>query len=170
MNAPTVTTQDATAINATNCIGNGNVSDWLGGGDREYRGLAYMVGTSGDPTVEDGYVEEQVFGESTGAFSLEITGLSPGTSYRIRAWAMNQHSRTPVHNYYGYGTTVQITTGDLLTLSLSDSVALSDAVAKNISLKKADTVTAGDAFSRVVSYIRSQADALTLADDSVDHT
>ena len=39
----------------------------------------------------------------TGAFNKSITGLSPNTSYRVRAYAVNSAGT-------GYGTTVTVTT------------------------------------------------------------
>ena len=99
--APTVTTQSATNIATTSCIGNGNITD-TGGENCTRRGFCYKAGTSGDPTTSDSVAyDDGSFG--TGAFTKSITGLTPNTSYRVRAYAVNSAGTS-------YGTTVQVTT------------------------------------------------------------
>lgn len=99
--APTVTTQAATNVQATSCTGNGNITA-TGGENCIRRGFCYKVGTSGDPTIADLVAyDDGDFG--TGAFTKAINGLSTGTSYRVRAYAVNSAGT-------GYGTTVQILT------------------------------------------------------------
>jgi len=104
--APTVTTQAATNIAQTSCTGNGNITA-TGGANATRRGFCYKAGTSGDPTTSDSVAyDDGSFG--TGAFTKSITGLSAGTSYRVRAYAVNSAGT-------GYGTTV-----DVKTLSASN--------------------------------------------------
>jgi hypothetical protein len=99
--APTVTTQSATNIATTSCTGNGNITA-TGGANCTRRGFCYKVGTSGDPTTSDSVAyDDGSFG--TGAFTKIISGLTPNTSYRVRAYAVNSAGT-------GYGTTVQVTT------------------------------------------------------------
>jgi hypothetical protein len=99
--APTVTTQSATDIATTSFTGNGNITD-TGGENCTRRGFCYKVGTSGDPTTSDSVAyDDGSFG--TGAFTKSITGLTPNTSYRVRAYAVNSAGT-------GYGETVQVTT------------------------------------------------------------
>ncbi len=99
---PTVTTQAATLIESTTCTGNGNITSLEGAGNCTRRGFCYKVGTSGDPTTADSVAyDDGSFG--TGAYTKSITALSTGTSYRIRAYAVNTEGT-------GYGTTVQILT------------------------------------------------------------
>jgi hypothetical protein len=98
---PTVTTQSATNVAQTSCTGNGNITD-TGGVNCTRRGFCYKVGTSGDPTTSDSVAyDDGDFG--TGAFTKSITGLTAGTSYRVRAYAINSAGT-------GYGETVQVTT------------------------------------------------------------
>jgi hypothetical protein len=99
--APTVTTQSATDIATTSFTGNGNITD-TGGENCTRRGFCYKVGTTGDPTTADSTVYDTGT-YSTGAFTKSITGLSAGTNYRVRAYAVNSAGT-------GYGTTVQVTT------------------------------------------------------------
>ncbi len=64
--------------------------------------VEYDIPEGGTPTTADSKVEDSgTFG--TGAFSKSITGLSAGTSYRVRAYAVNSAGTS-------YGTTVQVTT------------------------------------------------------------
>ena len=99
--APTVTTQAATDVAATSCTGNGNITA-TGGVNCSRRGFCYMVGTSGDPTTANSVAyDDGDFG--TGAYTKAITGLSSGTGYRVRAYAVNSAGT-------GYGATVQVTT------------------------------------------------------------
>jgi len=99
--APTVTTQSATNVEKTTCTGNGNITD-TGGENATRRGFCYMTGTSGDPTTANSVAYDD--GDfTTGAFSKGITGLTAGTNYRVRAYAVNSEGT-------GYGNTVQVTT------------------------------------------------------------
>ena len=99
--APTVTTQSATNISTTSCTGNGNITA-TGGENCTRRGFCYKAGTSGDPTTSDSVAyDDGSF--STGAFTKSITGLTPNTSYRVRAYAVNSAGTS-------YGTTVDVKT------------------------------------------------------------
>ena len=99
--APTVTTQAVTDILSTTATGNGNITA-IGGENATRRGFCYMEGDSGDPDTADSVVyDDGDFG--TGAYTKGLTELSPGTTYRVRAYAVNSAGT-------GYGTTVQFTT------------------------------------------------------------
>ena len=99
--APTTTTQAATSVTNSSCVGNGNITA-TGGQNATRRGFCYVAGTSGDPTTADSVVYDGgSFG--TGAFTKSITGLAEGTGYRVRAYAVNSAGT-------GYGDTVQVTT------------------------------------------------------------
>ena len=98
--APTVTTQAATEVTGIGCTGNGNITD--DGTNVDRRGFCYMEGTSGDPdTSDDVAYDDGSFNE--GAYTKGITGLTPDTSYRVRAYVTNTASTA-------YGVTVQIKT------------------------------------------------------------
>jgi len=98
---PTVTTQDCDQVDALQARGNGNITD-TGGETVTRRGFCYMEGTSGDPTTSNSVAyDDGEFG--TGAYTKVITGLSPNTNYRVRAYAINLAG-------LGYGITVQLTT------------------------------------------------------------
>lgn len=101
--APTVTTQDCTDVTSSSATGNGNITN-TGGENATRRGFCYMAGTTGDPTTADSVVyDDGSFG--TGAYTKGITGLSPETGYRVRAYAVNSGGT-------GYGTTGQLTTSE----------------------------------------------------------
>ena len=104
----TVTTQEESAVTSTSLTGNGNITDTGGfGSDVTRRGFCYMEGDSGDPTTANSTVyDDGTFG--TGAFTKSITGLTPDTSYRIRAYAVNAAGTA-------YGATVQAETGTSLS-------------------------------------------------------
>ena len=94
-----ITTQAVTNITSTTLTGNGNITSVGGGGNATRRGFCYKVGLSGDPTTADSVAyDDGSFG--TGAYTKAITGLTEGTNYRVRAYAVN-----PVGTFYG--TTVQ---------------------------------------------------------------
>lgn len=101
--AATVTTQNASNVETTTATGNGNITALGDAGlNCTRRGFCYKVGTSGDPTTSDSVAyDDGSFG--TGSFTKGISGLSSGTGYRIRAYAVNGYGTA-------YGSTVQATT------------------------------------------------------------
>jgi len=109
---PAVTTQDCTNIALTSVTGNGNIVA-IGNSTPTTRGFCYKAGTTGDPTTSDSTVYDTgTF--STGAYTKSITGLTQGTSYRVRAYAINSDGT-------GYGDTVTVTT----LVAISGTVTLS---------------------------------------------
>lgn len=134
----TVTTQSASSIAITSIVGNGNITT-TGTPSPTRRGFCYMTGTSGDPTIANSvvYTDNTSFG--TGAFSQSILGLSAGTSYRMRAYAVNSAGTS-------YGTTVSATTltgiASLTTQSCTDVITSSLIANGTITtLNGADNVT-----------------------------
>jgi hypothetical protein len=96
---PTVTTQAATSVGATDFTGNGTIiSD--GGYATTLRGVCYILGTSGNPTIYDNVVSESgAF--SPGAYTENVHGLTPLDSYMVSAYAINSAG-------VGYGSPVQV--------------------------------------------------------------
>jgi hypothetical protein len=80
---PTVTTAPPTSIGTTSATLGGNVTN-DGGADVFDRGIVYS--TNLNPTTDDNVVQ---IGSGTGSFSQNVTGLSPGTTYYVRAYATN---------------------------------------------------------------------------------
>jgi len=97
---PTVTTQSCSDVLDVSATGNGTISVTNGNATR--RGFCYMTGTSGNPTTANSVVyDDGDFG--AGAYTKAITGLSPSTGYRVRAYVTNAAGTN-------YGATVQLTT------------------------------------------------------------
>ncbi len=83
---PAVITAEVTDITQTTAVGGGNVAD-DGGGNVTARGVVWA--TFENPTVgtNEGMTSD---GEGTGEFVSNLTGLSPGTEYFVRAYATNE--------------------------------------------------------------------------------
>ena len=79
---PTLTTV-ASGITATAATLGGNITN-NGGATVTERGIVYNI--TGAPTTSDNKVQ---IGSGDGSFSDEITGLSSGTTYYVRAYAIN---------------------------------------------------------------------------------
>ena len=81
--APTVTTTAASSITTTTALSGGNVTG-DGGTPVTARGVCWSA--SANPTLLDAHTTD---GTGTGSFASSITGLSPNTTYHVRAWATN---------------------------------------------------------------------------------
>ena len=83
VNLPTVTTNNVTNITENQATCGGNVTN-NGGGTVTARGVCWS--TSQNPTVNGSHTSN---GTGTGSFTSSITGLSPNTTYYVRAYATN---------------------------------------------------------------------------------
>ena len=97
INTPTVITSSITNITETSASSGGNVTD-NGGATVTDRGVCWS--TSQNPTIDDSHTSN---GSGLGTFSSDITGLSPNTTYYVRAYATNSAGT-------GYGTQKSLTT------------------------------------------------------------
>ena len=95
---PTLTTAAVSGITATSAISGGTVAT-DGSGTVTARGVIWS--TSLNPTVD--LATKTTDGNGPGAFSSTITGLTPGTTYYVRAYATNSAGT-------GYGSQFKITT------------------------------------------------------------
>ena len=93
----TVTTNNVTSITANSAICGGNVSS-DGGNTITARGICWS--TSQKPTTEDNATYS---GIGIGSFTANITGLETGTTYYVRAYAVNSQGTA-------YGTQKTFTT------------------------------------------------------------
>ena len=133
---PTVTTQTVTNVQKTTATGNGNITA-TGGANCTTRGFCYMTGTSGDPTTANSTAYDTgSFG--VGAFSKGLTGLTAGTNYRVRAYAINSAGTA-------YGATVQTQT--ITEKAVSETINIVDSKVTSF------TKTIAEAFSIVDSFI-----------------
>ena len=83
VNLATVSTEPVTSVSTTTATSGGTVSS-DGGGAVTARGVVF--GTAPLPSLADASTED---GEGVGAFVSEITGLTPGQTYYVRAYATN---------------------------------------------------------------------------------
>lgn len=119
--SPTVTTQAVTDIFSTTATGHGEVTD-IGDANCTKRGVVYDTGSHGDPgntaPVDSGYANYEE--DSPGpfgavAFTRDLTGLDPGQTYYVRAYAYNEYG-------YGYGGETSFIT-DLIAPSIDSEAA-----------------------------------------------
>lgn len=80
---PTVITAEVTNIGQTTASGGGNVTH-DGNADVTERGICWS--TSHDPTINDAHSSS---GTGTGSYTVEMMNLQPGTTYYVRAYAIN---------------------------------------------------------------------------------
>ena len=131
--APTVDTLAASLITTTTATGNGNVTGADGQVITE-KGICYKAGSSGDPTTADSTSHDHI--DSVGAYTEAITGLTKGTTYRVRAYAINATGT-------GYGTTVDMTTlAPTVTTQVATSVTPTGATGNgNITSNGGEVIT-----------------------------
>lgn len=99
---PTLTTTSVTGVSLTTAVSGGNITD-NNGGDVTERGVCWN--TTGNPTTSNYKTSD---GTGTGVFTSNITGLTTGTVYYLRAYATNGAGT-------GYGSQMSFST------SLSDA-------------------------------------------------
>jgi uncharacterized protein (TIGR02145 family) len=78
-----LTTTSASSITTNSAVSGGNITN-NGGGQITERGVCWA--TSENPTTADSKTSD---GTGTGSFTSNLTGLSPSTTYYIRAYAVN---------------------------------------------------------------------------------
>ena len=83
---PTVTTAAITQINQTSAVAGGNVTS-DGGASVTERGVVYS--TVSNPVINNIYHTTITSGSGTGSFSVNLTNLVEGTTYYVRAYAVN---------------------------------------------------------------------------------
>lgn len=83
MQTPTVTTSEITSISNNTATSGGNITS-DGGDSITARGVCWN--TTGNPTISDSTTSD---GTGTGSFTSTLTGLTPGTTYYVRAYATN---------------------------------------------------------------------------------
>ena len=103
---PVLTTTAAAEITATSVETGGNITS-DGGANITERGICWS--TNPNPTIEDNATTE---GTGIGSFTSIITGLSAGTRYYVRAYAVNTSG-------VGYGNSITFTT---LTVTVNSYV------------------------------------------------
>ena len=117
LKVPVMTTTAATAITSTTATSGGNVTS-NGGATITARGVCWS--TTQNPTISDSKTSNAT---GTGTFVSNITGLLPGTTYYIRAYATNS-----VGTGYGNQVTI-ITTITLPALTTTAATAITESTA-----------------------------------------
>ena len=79
---PTIVTADITSITISTAKGGGSV---ISGGELRILGKGVCWSTSPNPNISDNATMD---GHGVGSFTSSITGLSPGTTYHVRAYAI----------------------------------------------------------------------------------
>ena len=111
---PTVITNPVNSFTATTAICGGNVTS-DGGATVTERGVCWSS-TSTNPAINDNH--QAANGSGTGSFSLNATGLSPNTTYYMKAYAVNSAG-------IGYGNTEQFTTPcNTVNISISGNTTI----------------------------------------------
>ena len=98
INAPTVTTSSATNITTSSATIGGNVTS-DGGATVTERGVCYSTSSS-NPTTSN---SKKSSGSGLGNFTVNLSNLSAGTKYYVRAYAINEVGTS-------YGPTISFTT------------------------------------------------------------
>ena len=106
---PTITTTAVTSATSNSASSGGNITA-DGGASVTARGVCWS--TSINPTIGDNKTSDAT---GTGSFSSSITGLSPGTTYHVRAYATNGAGTN-------YGSDVQFTTSAVATTITTTAV------------------------------------------------
>ena len=131
---PTLTTTAASTITLTTAVAGGNITA-DGGGAVTARGTCWSL--NANPIITDPKTSD---GTGTGSFISNITGLLPGTTYHIRAYATNS-AGTAYGNDLSF-TTTQIGVPTLTTTAVT-SITLTTAVSGgNITADGGGSVTA----------------------------
>ncbi len=107
---PTLTTNTVTSVTKISAVSGGNVTN-NGGAVLISKGICYS--TTPNPTINQNMVEK---GTATGSFSADLTGLTPGTIYFVRAFATNSAGTS-------YGNELSFTTSPVVLATLLTTVA-----------------------------------------------
>jgi len=130
---PTVETAAITNITTTTATSGGTITS-DGGADITARGVCWS--TSANPTTTN---EKTSDGTGTGSFASSITGLTPGTSYHVRAYAINSIGTA-------YGEDLTFTAGAAIatvtTASISDITSTTATSGGNVTSDGGSSVTA----------------------------
>jgi hypothetical protein len=100
-NAPSLTTKAVTSVTSTSATTGGEITD-EGTSAVTARGVCWN--TLENPTISDSKTSD---GTGVGSYTSEITGLTPGTLYHVRAYATNNEGTA-------YGADVPFTTSSLI--------------------------------------------------------
>ena len=112
-NTPTLTTTAASNVTGTTATSGGNITS-DGGAIVTARGVCWS--TSQNPTISNSHTTN---GSGTGSFTSNITGLTAGTTYYVRAYATNS-AGTAYGNQVSFATTADANLPTVITSNLSN--------------------------------------------------
>ena len=135
LTTPTVTTNSVTGITQTTATCGGNVTA-NGGLDVTSRGICWS--TSQNPTTSN---EHTTNGAGTGSFTSNITGLTPNTTYYVRAYAVNSKG-TSYGEQKSFTSLPVVTTPTVTVNSVSDITYCSAKSGGNVTSDGGAAVTA----------------------------
>jgi len=130
---PTLTTTAVSSITSTAATSGGNITS-DGGASVTARGVCWN--TSQNPTVS--LTTKTTNGTGTGSFTSQVTGLTPGTTYYLKAYATNS-------NGTGYGNEVTFSTPGPPTVTTTAVTSITSTTASsggNVTSDGGSTVTA----------------------------
>ena len=154
---PTVTTASVTNITSSTATSGGNVTA-SGGTAVSARGVCWS--TSQNPTLSDNYTTD---GSGTGSFVSNLTGLSPSTTYYVRAYATNSQG-TAYGNQESFTTTSSgIQCNDFTLTHTAGSVA---PVSKTVNYNVALTDLSGETKCWITQNLGADFQATTVNDNS----
>ena len=133
-NIPTVTTAAVTGITRTTAISGGNITS-DGCISITVRGVCWS--TSANPTVAGAHTTN---GSGPGSFTSNLTGLSPNTTYHVRAYAT--HSQGTAYGNNVSFTTPPVTLATLTTNSVTSITSTTAVSGGNITNDGGGTITA----------------------------
>ena len=130
---PVLTTVAVSDITLTTAKSGGSISN-DGGAAVTSRGVCWS--TSDDPTIGDNKTSD---GTGTGSFESELAGLSPGTTYYVRAYATNSEG-TSYGNQVTFATSITVPT--LTTAAVADITLTTAKSGGDITSSGGDSITA----------------------------
>lgn len=131
-NLPVLSTNPITSVTGTTAVSGGNI---FAGGELEILQRGVCWNNTGNPTVDDQKTQN---GQGSGSFVSNITGLSLGTTFFVRAYATNATGTAYGNEYY-------FTTMNVPTLSTNAMSMVSGSSANcggNITFSGGSVVTA----------------------------
>lgn len=135
---PVVTTSNVSDITQTSAISGGNVTN-NGGADITARGVCW--GITHNPALSNTITND---GRGNGAYSSRITGLSPNTTYYVRAYATNSEGTE-------YGKELVFTT-NAIPATVPGPPTIGTAIKGNAQASIAFTAPANDGGSALTGY------------------
>ena len=135
VSSPTVTTNNVSNITTTTAACGGNVTS-AGNGTVSARGVCWS--TSSNPTISNNHTTN---GTGTGTYTSSLTGLTPNTTYYVRAYATNE-AGTAYGAQKTFTTNADATTPTVTTSNVSDITTTTATCGGNVTSAGNGTVSA----------------------------